>query len=95
MKPVRIPVTISIESPFTPEALPRFKAAMLEEVRNGLAANTTPEQQKRRGRPRLAASTSMFSCRIPTDVYDRACRKAMQRGLTLSDVVRAALNLYV
>lgn len=49
-------------------------------------------QTRKMGRPRMGDPVNV---RLPDDLHDAACRKALARGLCLSDVIREAVRLYV
>lgn len=50
--------------------------------------------QKRRGRPRLdAAPLERLTARIPVSLFDALCREALDRQITLGQVVRERLNI--
>lgn len=59
-----------------------------------LAGEAKPRGPRKIGRPRLAPESVCVSLLLPTDLYDRADRKARARDLSFSEVVRAALRLY-
>jgi predicted HicB family RNase H-like nuclease len=52
------------------------------------------EDRRKPGRPRLAASeaSGTLSVRLPAGLHDLACRVALRDGVSVSAVIRAALE---
>ena len=48
-----------------------------------------------RGRPRLPTQTQVLSVRVSQALYDHLCRRAIQRGTSLSAYVRTTWRAFL